>query len=83
MYNILKAYTILDPEVGYTQGMNFIVGMLLMNIPDEEDVFWCLVYIMFPAKPINGIKGCHNWRQIFINLMPKVMYLEKNIRKII
>ena len=81
LFNILKAYSVLDPELGYTQGMNFIVGMLLMNICDEESAFWCFVFIMFPSKPFKGVSGQHNWRQIFINLMPMVIYMEKKIRK--
>jgi ecotropic viral integration site 5 protein len=81
LYNILKAYSVLDPELGYTQGMNFIVGMLLMNICDEESAFWCFVYIMYPSKPLKGVSGQHNWRQIFINHMPMAIYMEKKIRK--
>jgi hypothetical protein len=50
LYNILHAYACLDVEVGYSQGMNFIAGMLLLNIPEEEDAFWCLVSIMLPSK---------------------------------
>ena len=62
LYNVLKAYSILDPELGYTQGMNFIVAMLLMNIHDEEDSFWCFTYIMCPSKGIQSVQGRHNWR---------------------
>jgi|APCry1669190288_1035285.scaffolds.fasta_scaffold225270_1 Rab-GTPase-TBC domain len=53
LFNVLRAYFALDPEVGYTQGMNFIAGMLLMNLHNEEDAFWCLVYIMLPPKGFN------------------------------
>jgi hypothetical protein len=34
LYNVLKAYANLDPEIGYCQGMNFIAAMLLLNIKD-------------------------------------------------
>ena len=60
--------------------MNFIVAMLLMNLHNEEDSFWCLVYIMFPKKGVLGIKGKHNWRQIFIDMMPKAISLDKKLR---
>lgn len=80
LFNVLRAYYALDPEVGYTQGMNFIVAMLLMNLHDEEDSFWCLAYIMFPEKGILGIKGKHNWRQIFVDMMPKAINLDKKLR---
>lgn len=39
---VLKAYSLHDPDVGYCQGMNFIAGMLL-TIVSEEEAFWMLV----------------------------------------
>lgn len=39
---VLKAYSLHDPDVGYCQGMNFIAGMLL-TIVTEEEAFWMLV----------------------------------------
>ncbi|PWY98258.1 hypothetical protein BCV70DRAFT_152642, partial [Testicularia cyperi] len=36
LFNVIKAYSLYDPEVGYCQGMQFIVGPLLLNMPDEE-----------------------------------------------
>ena len=38
--NILRAYSNYDKEIGYTQGMNFIVAAIFLNIhPDKyEDV---------------------------------------------
>ena len=40
---MLKAYANYDNEVGYVQGMNYIVALLLFYIPDDEEkVFWCL-----------------------------------------
>ncbi len=60
--------------------MNFIAAMLLMNIHNEEDSFWCLVYIMFPKKGAFGIKGRHDWRQIFAGIMQKAIILDKKLR---
>lgn len=45
LYNVLKAYSIFNPEVGYCQGMGFIVGMLLSHM-DEVDAFNVLVVLM-------------------------------------
>lgn len=42
LYNVLKAYANYDNEVSYVQGMNYLAGLLLFYIPDEEQVFWCL-----------------------------------------
>ncbi|KAJ3082736.1 GTPase-activating protein [Rhizoclosmatium hyalinum] len=36
LFNVLKAYSVYDPEVGYCQGIAFITGPLLLNMPDEE-----------------------------------------------
>lgn len=60
--NVLIAYSNFDPLVGYTQGMNFVVGNLLfflvleqnlesddvcvIDSTEEENVFWLLVFIM-------------------------------------
>lgn len=32
LFNILKAYSILDPELGYCQGLAFICGILLLHV---------------------------------------------------
>jgi len=34
---ILRAYSNLDPEVGYTQGMNYIAAALLICLNPEND----------------------------------------------
>ena len=39
---VLKAYSMYDREIGYCQGMNFIAGMFL-TLMSEEDAFWMLV----------------------------------------
>lgn len=39
---VLRAYSYYDPEVGYCQGMNFIAGMFL-TVMSEEEAFWLLV----------------------------------------
>ncbi|XP_068034286.1 EVI5-like protein [Anomalospiza imberbis] len=35
-FNVMKAYSLVDREVGYCQGSAFIVGLLLMQMPEEE-----------------------------------------------
>lgn len=32
LFNVLKAYSILDPDVGYCQGLAFICGILLLHV---------------------------------------------------
>ncbi|XP_069487914.1 TBC1 domain family member 1 isoform X2 [Ambystoma mexicanum] len=46
LYNILKAYSLLDPEVGYCQGLSFVAGILLLHM-SEEDAFNMLKFLMF------------------------------------
>ena len=53
--NILCAYANYDPEVGYCQGMGFIIGYLIMQIRHEELAFWAFVQIMYEF----------NWRLLF------------------
>lgn len=55
LLNILRAYAAYDTEVGYCQGMGFIVGILLMHMNSEEHAFWTFVQIMFDK----------NWRLVF------------------
>lgn len=58
---ILVAYSNYDPEVGYTQGMNLIAGMIIVLmsiegndrelidfelIEEEEELFWMFAHIM-------------------------------------
>ena len=70
LFNLLKAYANYDPEVGYCQGMGFIAGLLLMNIPSEAQAFWTFVQIMTEK----------DWRSIFLYVLcsettPKLLSL--------
>ncbi|RXM32615.1 TBC1 domain family member 1 [Acipenser ruthenus] len=46
LYNLLKAYSLLDPEVGYCQGLSFVAGVLLLHM-SEEDAFEMLKFLMY------------------------------------
>lgn len=46
LYNLLKAYSLLDPEVGYCQGLSFVAGVLLLHM-SEEDAFHMLKFLMY------------------------------------
>ena len=41
LFNLLKAYSLHDLEVGYCQGMAFVAGLLLFYVPEEKafDIF--------------------------------------------
>ncbi|XP_078370513.1 TBC1 domain family member 1-like [Oculina patagonica] len=46
LFNILKAYSVLDEEVGYCQGLSFVAGILLMHMKEEE-AFDTLRFMMY------------------------------------
>uniref|UniRef100_A0A7S3ZD37 Rab-GAP TBC domain-containing protein n=2 Tax=Lotharella globosa TaxID=91324 RepID=A0A7S3ZD37_9EUKA len=49
LYNVLKAYCLYDPKVGYCQGMGALAGLLLTYVP-EETAFWMMVRLMSDRK---------------------------------
>jgi len=49
LFNVMKAYSLYDAAVGYTQGMTDLAGLFLMYM-SEEDTFWLLVQLMFDTR---------------------------------
>ena len=45
LFNLLKAYSLLDSQVGYCQGLSFIGAVLLLHL-DEKDAYYMLRYLM-------------------------------------
>ncbi|CAM0139986.1 GTPase-activating protein [Umbelopsis sp. WA50703] len=52
LFNVAKAYSLYDTEVGYCQGISFIVGPLLLNMPEEEA--FCLLVRMMKQYNLRG-----------------------------
>ncbi|KAG0288155.1 GTPase-activating protein [Linnemannia gamsii] len=52
LFNVVKAYSLYDAEVGYCQGLSFVVGPLLLNMPDEEA--FCLLVKMMSSYDMRG-----------------------------
>ena len=48
---ILQAYSLHNPKIGYCQGMNLIAGSMLLVLPDSESVFWLLVAVIDVILP--------------------------------
>ncbi|XP_077518226.1 TBC1 domain family member 1-like isoform X2 [Amblyomma americanum] len=46
LYNLLKAYSLLDPQVGYCQGLSFVSGVLLLHM-SEEQAFGLMKHLLF------------------------------------
>ena len=47
---VLLAYSLHNPTIEYCQGFNRIAAIALLFL-DEEDAFWCLVYIVEVLMP--------------------------------
>lgn len=62
LFCLMKAYSLYDPIVGYCQGLSFIGGILLLQMP-EEDAFGVLVRLMYVydlrKHYIPGMEGLH------------------------
>ncbi|KAI0344866.1 RabGAP/TBC [Trametopsis cervina] len=52
LFNVLKAYSLYDPQVGYCQGLPFVAAILLLNMPDEEA--FCLLVRLMQSYDLRG-----------------------------
>ncbi|KAH7106643.1 TBC-domain-containing protein [Auriculariales sp. MPI-PUGE-AT-0066] len=48
---VLQAYALINPHVGYCQGMNLVASTLLLVFADEEEAFWALACIIERVLP--------------------------------
>jgi len=70
LFNVLKAYGNIDPEVNYCQGANYIVALLLYHLDSERLVFWVFHQIMNKFL----------WRFIYLNKTPKLIRLIESFK---
>ena len=54
LYRVLRAYAGFDAELGYCQGMGFIVAIMLFYMTEEE-AFWVLVALM--KRPLHEMES--------------------------
>ena len=75
LYNVLKAFWNLDDQIGYCQGMNLLVGfMLLISEGNELDTFYLLISNM--SATFNQRKMYdYSWRGLFSEGFPLLVYL--------
>ncbi|XP_015696022.1 EVI5-like protein [Oryza brachyantha] len=82
LYNVLKAYSVYDRDVGYVQGMGFLAGLLLLYM-SEEDAFWLLVALLKGAvhAPMEGLyqaglplvqQYLYQFEKLVLEQMPKL-----------
>jgi len=46
LFNLLKAYSLLDTQVGYCQGLSFVAGILLLHM-EEDNAFEMMKHLLF------------------------------------
>ncbi|KAI8580220.1 hypothetical protein K450DRAFT_174028 [Umbelopsis ramanniana AG] len=85
LFNVVKAYSLYDPEVGYCQGLAFVVGPLLLNMPDEE-AFCVLVQLMgkyglrghFTPQMEQLHRRLYQFEQLLLEKLPRIhRYLDE------
>lgn len=50
LFNVLKAYSLYDPQVGYCQGLPFVVAVLLLNVSSPFLYFNLFSRFMIDAR---------------------------------
>lgn len=79
LFNVMKAYSLFDCEVGYCQGLSFIAGVLLL-VMDAKEAFSVLVRMMhhynLRKNFTPGMEGLHlrlfQFDQILKSRLPKL-----------
>jgi len=71
LYNILAAYAELDPEVGYTQGMNFLVALIYQAVGNETLAFTLLQKVMYDLK----------WRDCYRDDLIKLISITRKLKQ--
>ncbi|GAB7349337.1 hypothetical protein MBLNU459_g8472t1 [Dothideomycetes sp. NU459] len=83
---VLKCYNLYDPEVGYCQGMGFVVGVLLMKM-EARDAFCVFVKLMenhglrdVYSKSLSGLHSrIFQFQQLLSPLAPNLLAHFKNL----
>eukprot|EP00118_Oscarella_pearsei_P007400 m.35998 g.35998 ORF g.35998 m.35998 type:complete len:986 (+) comp32201_c1_seq2:207-3164(+) len=75
LYKISKAYSVYDTEVGYCQGLSFLIAVLLLHMP-EEQAFAVLVNVMFDYGLRDLFKSDFELLHIYFYQLKKLMEAE-------
>ena len=77
---ILVAYTLRNPVIGYCQGMNFILGKIIFQLPEEES-FWVFAMLLERILPVDyyshlvGVQSdCHYLGEDLIRILLPDVY---------
>uniref|UniRef100_A0A1I8PEW5 Rab-GAP TBC domain-containing protein n=1 Tax=Stomoxys calcitrans TaxID=35570 RepID=A0A1I8PEW5_STOCA len=81
LFNVLNAYSIYNPELGYCQGMACVAGVLLLYM-QEEEAFWALNALIVNEKfAMHGLfiegfpkltRFLEHHDRIMLKIMPKL-----------
>ena len=81
---ILVAYTLRNPVIGYCQGMNFILGKIIFQLPEEES-FWVFAMLLERILPVDyyshlvGVQSdCHYLGEDLIRILLPDVYRKLN-----
>eukprot|EP00036_Acanthoecidae_sp_10tr_P014480 CAMPEP_0206288306 /NCGR_PEP_ID=MMETSP0106_2-20121207/1548_1 /ASSEMBLY_ACC=CAM_ASM_000206 /TAXON_ID=81532 /ORGANISM="Acanthoeca-like sp., Strain 10tr" /LENGTH=584 /DNA_ID=CAMNT_0053718855 /DNA_START=6 /DNA_END=1756 /DNA_ORIENTATION=- len=55
--DVLVTFAVFHPEIGYAQGMNDILSMILAVIDHEADAYWCFKFFMLSVKEDFEMQG--------------------------
>lgn len=72
LFNVLKVYSMYDPDVGYTQGMSFIAALILMAVNDDPALAWMIF--------VKVLSVCCDWRRMYGENTPKLFEITKTLR---
>lgn len=71
LYNVLKSFAALDTSIGYCQGMNFVIGfLLLMTDFNEKETFYLLIALFSETFKENQ----YSVRGFFTEGFPLLLY---------
>ncbi|VUZ50362.1 unnamed protein product [Hymenolepis diminuta] len=76
LYNVLITYTFYNYDLGYFQGMNDLLAVIMTIIEGEEDAFWCFAGLLeriadnFSDGPSDLYNQFHNLFKLIEILMP-------------
>ena len=73
LFNLLKAYSRLDGEVGYCQGLSFIAGIILLHT-DEETAYTLLKHLMFLCGVRRQFMEELDGLQVCVSLLPWLLH---------
>mmetsp|Transcript_39485 Transcript_39485/g.75656 ORF Transcript_39485/g.75656 Transcript_39485/m.75656 type:complete len:424 (+) Transcript_39485:265-1536(+) len=77
MRRVLIAFSFHNEQIGYCQALNYIAGMLLLVMHDEEKAFWVLTVlledILYRNCHAQDLVGCHVEQRVLKHLLEKKM----------